>query len=423
MSRAALALLAASGCATLLLAGLPSPLLAADTADPIVHIGLVRTCGGAQRIDVHTEGKLVVRQSGSNRVIETIPDGRVTLELQSGAITLSAANLPTVSAPSVDLASEGGSLLEVIPGKSTRGKHYRGSITVRTSPGSLVTIDNVGVEEYLYSVLPQEIGSSAPAEALKAQAIAARTYALKNRGRFRDQGFDIDDTTRSQGYGGTDDETAVVTSAVDATRGIVLTYQGQLIDAPYSTDSGGVTACDPTGRCPYLQPVVDTPGPGLPEYGADKPGHEWTLQLTSQQLADALNRDARTRVANFQCLTIDGIDQSGRILSATVSDIDGTMKTISGSVLRQILGNDQLRSTRLTLTVMASGDYLFRGKGWGHGLGMSQRGAIAMASSPYNYTYRDILAHYYVGTTCQTATPALLGPLPEVAASQLRLMK
>jgi stage II sporulation protein D len=262
-------------------------------------------------------------------------------------------------------------------------------------------VDTLGVEEYLYGVIAAEIGKNAPPEAMKAQAVAARTYSLKNRGRFGAQGFDIDDTTRSEGYLGLDGETPATVAAVDATRAEVLTYAGQLIDAPYSTDSGGMTACDTTGKCPYLQPVVDSPGPGLPDYAMAANCHEWDLQLSVANLEKALAGDPRTRVAHFMCLTLDSLDASGRITTATVSDNDGTMKTVSGPVLRQILGNDQLKSTRVTLTVRANGDYVFHGKGWGHGLGMSQLGAEAMASPPYNHTYREILEHYYVGAVCQ----------------------
>ena len=275
---------------------------------------------------------------------------------------------------------------------------YRGFLTVRRDPdNALRVVNTVPLEPYLYGVLPAEIGTKVPFEAMKAQAVAARTYALKNRGKCAGDGFDLDDTTRCEGYEGVDGETAASNAAVDGTRGQILAYQGQMIDAPYSTDSGGMTACDDSGDCPYLQAVRDGDGADGRDYAADGRYHTWTQTWTPAQLAQTLARDPRTKVAQFMSLTVDGLDASGRITTATAAGADGTLRTVTGPQLRQILGYDSLRSTRVTLTRTPTGDYRFDGKGWGHGLGMSQDGAVAMAGPPYRKTYREILKHYYVG--------------------------
>ncbi len=275
---------------------------------------------------------------------------------------------------------------------------YRGFMTVRREPdGTLRVINTVPLETYLYGVLPAEIGTRVPMEAMKAQAVAARTYALKNRGKCMKDGFGLDDTTRCEGYEGVDGESAASNAAVDSTRGQVLTYRGRMIDAPYSTDSGGMTACDDSGDCPYLRAVRDADGADGREYAATGRYHTWTQTWTPAQMALALARDPRTKVAKFVSLTVDGLDASGRITTATVAGADGTMRTVTGPQLRQILGYDSLRSTRVTLTRTPAGDYRFDGKGWGHGLGMSQDGAVAMAGPPYRKTYLEILKHYYVG--------------------------
>ena len=206
-----------------------------------------------------------------------------------------------------------------------------------------------------------------------------------------------------------DGETAASNAAVDGTRGQVLTYQGQLIDAPYSTDSGGMTACDDSGDCPYLQAVRDADAADGQEYAATGRYHTWTQTFTPAQMAQALARDPRTRVAQFVSLTIDGLDASGRITTATVAGADGTLRTVTGPQLRQILGYDVLRSTRVTLTRTPEGNYRFDGKGWGHGLGMSQDGAVAMAGPPYRKTYLEILKHYYVGVQIASDTASQPG--------------
>ena len=283
---------------------------------------------------------------------------------------------------------------------STRGlpwHRYRGSLTLRReADATFRVINTVAVEPYLYGVIPAEIGASVPVEAMKAQAVAARTYALKNRGKCAADGFDLDDTTRCEGYFGLDGETALSNAAVDATRAQVLTYSGRLIDAIFSTDSGGMTACDLSGECPYLQAVKDC-ADGGEEYASAGKYHTWTHTFTPVQVAALLARDPRTAVSRFVSLAVDGLDPSGRITTATVSGADGTLKTVTGPQLRQILGYDTLRSTRVVLARMPDGSYKFDGRGWGHGMGMSQDGAAAMAGAPYRKSYTEILRHYYVG--------------------------
>ncbi|MGI4791893.1 MAG: SpoIID/LytB domain-containing protein [Janthinobacterium lividum] len=274
---------------------------------------------------------------------------------------------------------------------------YRGFLTIRKEADTtLRVINTVALEPYLYGVIPAEIGANVPMEAMKAQAVAARTYALKNRGKCAADGFDLDDTTHCEGYFGMDGETALSNAAVDATRTQVLTYGGQLIDAIFSTDSGGVTACDLSGDCPYLQAVKDCDAADA-DYAANGRYHTWTQAFTSAQIAAAVAKDPRTHVNRFMSLTIDGLDASGRITTATVAGTDGTLKTVTGPQIRQILGYDVLRSTRVIMTRLPNGSYQFAGKGWGHGMGMSQDGAVAMAGLPYRKTYKEILTHYYVG--------------------------
>ena len=115
---------------------------------------------------------------------------------------------------------------------------------------------------------------------------------------------------------------------------------------------------------------------------------------------------------------IDGLDPSGRITTATVAGADGTLKTVSGPQIRQILGYDTLRSTRVVLTRLQDGSYRFDGKGWGHGMGMSQDGAVSMAGPPYRKSYREILKHYYVGVTLTSDTAALTAMRPRAAATR-----
>jgi len=377
---------------------------------PPLRVGLSRAMGGGTSLAVSGDGAMLISQGDNGKLIVrtgegatyrtiTCPTG-IELDALDGKEWQTVGRFPypliftSVDSRALRIAKIGsGGLL------NSTFHRYRGTLTVRKRPDSILSVVNtVDVEAYVCGVVAPEMGANAPAEALKAQAIASRTYALRNRGRFAADGFDVDDSTRSQQYQGVDGESAATDSAVDETRGKVLTYDGKLIDAEFSEDCGGVTAVDNTGDDPYFQAVAETAGDGQPDYGALSPYHDWDCHFSQDELTALLSKDPRTRVKNFTSLSIDAHDASGRIKTATVSDNDGTMKTVTGPELREILGYDTLRSTRVSLTVRSNGDYVFHGHGWGHGFGMSQVGAAAMAGPPYNKSYVEILMHYYVGT-------------------------
>ncbi len=404
----------------------------ASAASAPLRIGLDHTFRHSILLLISCDKPFVLRDALSTRPLAR-GAGNVVYKISAGPAGLALARADALQDTAVTnsggtsallvLPSSGGCLkIARIDGRTLGAKGipwhtYRGFLTVRQEADTtLRVINTVGLESYLYGVIPAEIGSHVPEEAMKAQAIAARTYALKNRGKCAADGFDLDDTTHCEGYFGVDGETAASNAAVDATRSEVLTYKGQLIDAIFSTDSGGVTACDLSGDCPYLQAVKDADsGDGL-DYAASGRYHTWTYTFTPAQIAVLLAKDPRTHVSQFVSLTIDGLDPSGRITTATVTDADGTMKTVTGPQLRQILGYDTLRSTRVVLTRTPGGSYQFDGKGWGHGMGMSQDGAVAMAGAPYHKTCSQILTHYYVGAkvTSDKAIP-LAAPLETAA--------
>ena len=389
-------------------AAVPTP-AAPSNALPL-RIGLNKVFEHSPAVLLSSDKAFTIKDAATQQVLLRVAPGavyRVTptstgITLTRTALTADAAqtstNAPVAVVPSGTEYVKVARLDPTGSSLAVRWHRYRGFLTVRRDTNTTLRIINtVAIEPYLYGVIPAEIGANVPMEAMRAQAIAARTYALKNRGKFAAEGFDLDDTTHSEGYLGVDGETALSNAAVDSTRGQVLTWHGQLIDAPYSTDSGGMTACDTSGECPYLQAVRDAADNGT-DYAASGKYHTWTHTFTANEIAARLSKDPRTHVAHFVSLALDGVDASGRITTATVASADGTMRTVSGPNMRQILGYDTLRSTRVTLTILPNGNYQFDGKGWGHGLGMSQDGAVSMASRPFNKTYREILKHYYVGT-------------------------
>jgi stage II sporulation protein D len=219
----------------------------------------------------------------------------------------------------------------------TLKRHYRGSIQVDVTNGKLRAINMVGLEQYLYGVVPSEMPFDWHPEALKAQAVAARSYALATR---RTGAFDLYPDTRSQVYLGIDHEKPSTNAAVDATAGKVVLYQGEVATTYFFSTSGGRTASaeDVWGQpVPYL---VSVPDP----YDSISPYHDWgPLAFTGAQLAKALKMSGR--VVDLQ----PELNSSGRIKSVNVV---GTKESIAvpGKDLRTKLG---LRSTWVSVGVLS----------------------------------------------------------------------
>jgi len=163
---------------------------------------------------------------------------------------------------------------------SVKGKWYRGFFVVYNKNGSLVVINNVNIEDYIKGVVPSEMPSRWSYEAHKAQAIAARSYALANLGKRANGGYDLKDTPEDQAYGGASAEASQTNKAVDETRGIVLIYDLKIIPAYYSASAGGQTSCSSdvwTKNLPYLQSVPSYDdnvkknghGVGMSQHGAN----------------------------------------------------------------------------------------------------------------------------------------------------------
>ena len=210
---------------------------------------------------------------------------------EGGGIEISSASFNTAAPPApwacVQVASTNGPLRLSSNGTNPRwGRPYRGTLEIwpQRAPeehhrrGDLTVINVVPLEDYLYGVVPWEMSPSAPIEALKAQAICARTktLAMAAAHKFSAAGFDVCDYDASQGYPGAENETPASTAAVFATRGEILTYAGHPIDAVYCTNSGGITASSADvwhHDAPYLQSVPEGPDPlGVGTARPDEPG-------------------------------------------------------------------------------------------------------------------------------------------------------
>lgn len=164
---------------------------------------------------------------------------------------------------------------------STKRRWYRGEFIIENRGGSLVVVNNLPLEDYMLGVVPSEMPSKWNYEALKAQAIAARSYAIANRGKRASRGYDLKDTPEDQAYGGASSETATTNSAVLETKGVVITYNQKVIPAYYSSSAGGHTVNAGAvwnKDLPYLKSVPSFDegvkknghGLGMSQHGANK---------------------------------------------------------------------------------------------------------------------------------------------------------
>lgn len=262
------------------------------------------------------------------------------------------------------------------------GKKYYGGVSVNKGKDSLTVINLAPLEEYLRGVVSKEMSPSFPAEALKAQTIAARSFALKNRGRHVNEGFDLCATTHCQVYIGVA-EFDSINKAVDGTRGEVLIYKEKLVDTNFHADSGGMT--ENVGEvwgtaAPYLVAVKEIIQLGTP----------WTVKVSAKDFSDKLNLDA-VKSVKLSKLTI-GKSASDRTSSGRVQSVQINGKKVTGNELRQKFS---LPSTLFDMK-LDDGEIIFTGYGSGHGVGMSQIGARDYARN--GWSYEKILAHYYSGT-------------------------
>lgn len=351
---------------------------------PDLRVGLA---SGRASFTITPAGGKATVQTGSSKTITLAANTAAAIRWQDGAFLVGREKLRgevLVIRP----AAKAGEL-------SLDGRRYRGALELRHRGGGLTAVNIVPVDGYLRSVVPEEMPVDWPAEAIKAQSVAARSFALASRGRHASEGYDLCTTTHCQLYTGTAAEKSASDAAIKATRGEVLTYGGKPIEALFHTDSGGMTenSEDVWGsHVPYLRAAKDTPAKTMP----------WTKMISRADLGRKLAAKGHT-IGRVRSLALSPLaigraakdrTASGRVKTMTVKGTKGTA-TLSGTTWRRLLG---LKST-LFDAKLAKDMVTFTGYGSGHGLGISQWGAERMAAK--GASYAEILHHYYTGTKLQ----------------------
>ena len=271
-----------------------------------------------------------------------------------------------------------------------KGYKYYGDFAYAVlGAGKISVVNVVEMEKYVMGVCANEMTESWPVEALKAQAVAARTYVgalLKSSVYYRNCGFDVTADTYSQAYSGCGQVGSNIQRAATETAGEYLTYNGAFCQALYFSSDGGSTEDHKNVNgydIPYLKGVIDPY-----ESAADSINSRssWTVTKTPSQLASAMGLADVVSVTPVYSAT-------GNVIRLTFTSSAGKTVEITGDQCRTKLG---MNSIHYTVTQDSDGNYVFDGGGWGHNLGMSQFGAYAMAKHS-GQTYRDILGFYYTG--------------------------
>lgn len=328
-----------------------------------------------------------------------------------------------------------------------RDDKYRDYISFNLKGNKIHIINHIKVNNYLYGVLPREVGSSFSYEALKAQAVVSKNYAFSNINKHKNDGFDLCSSTHCQVYGGYDSENETINRAIDDTLDVFMTYNGELISAPFHSNSGGYTQNSEDvwgGNLPYLRAVED-------EFSLGTPYSTWDMEISPLEIKQKFSAKG---INIGEILDLEIIEKS---LSQRVSKcrVKGSLgeEILTGEKLRSILGNTNFKSASFDIEktgdsqpskyiyaisgnssrpveldlndlyiqdsqnkdlsnrsshkrvvsrnesrdlsnfVTKTSVFKFKGRGYGHGVGMSQWGANEMAKK--GYTYKEILKHYY----------------------------
>jgi stage II sporulation protein D len=279
---------------------------------------------------------------------------------------------------------------------SLDGQVYRGRLEVHGLTGGLTAVNVVELEDYLQGVVKDEVPPGWPAEAVKAMAVAARTYAVHRLRQRPGALYHLRATTASQVYGGAGNEDARTSWAVQATRGQILTFGGEPIAAFYHSCSGGATedALDVFG--PEFDMVVGVKD----DFSLGCPHALWVERVAAAAIERALAQ-AGYRVTGVRDIQPLVRSRTGRVVQVGLQHRGGRL-VLEGRRFREALGTEVVRSTDFEVRA-DGGSFTFVGRGWGHGVGLSQWGAKEMADLAFQY--QDILRFYYPLARISTLRP------------------
>ncbi len=288
-----------------------------------------------------------------------------------------------VAAQPIFIEPVGGTILEINKNK------YTGKLLIVPGKNTFNIIEYVPLEQYLYGVLPYEMHHTWALEALKAQAVAARTYTLKSIEKKADEPFDLYADVRSQMYQGCGHVYDSVKQAVDQTRGEVLTYKGELFFTYYHGNCGGGT--DHVNIWNQKAPNIKPLSGASCKFDAHSKSYTYKQDI-AKSTAEKFARSQGLK-GSLKSIKVSKKTGTGRAVNLTLKTSSGS-KTVLCASFRAATG---IRSCKITKITTGATKVHLEGHGYGHGIGMCQDGAHGMAKK--NYTYKQILKQYYPGST------------------------
>jgi stage II sporulation protein D len=361
---------------------------AAGAAPPAGALEPIRLAlaDGVRHVEIGVAETVTVLDPAAGRVLFSVPGPRILRVVPLGP------GLDVVGARRVDLPRL---RLEARRGLLRVGtRDYGGTLEIWRQGDGLLLVNELPMEEYIAGTVRGEASERWPMEALRAMAVVARTYAVFQQGRAVGKAFHVVAGNQDQNFAGWATEGSPAREAARTTAGQVLTWQGRVFPTFYHSDSGGFTEAAQSvfsgDGVPPLEGVRD-------EFSMESPNYTWTVTLPLTAIGERLRRGGLD-VGQVTRLTVLERSASFRVARLTVEGSRGTA-TLRGADFRRLIGYDALKST-LFVPVAQDGVVRFEGRGWGHGVGLSQFGAKGMADR--GYAYPQILEHYYPGTVLVT---------------------
>lgn len=366
-----------------LLALLVSPLATHARVSEVVAVGIARS---VPRIRVRPHGKFSVIDQATGEMKE-LESGKIyTVEGDEGK--------QVVFGPHLFMGP-----LRLLPGApgqyvTVNNRKYGGNLVFQGNADETITvIDEIDIEDYLLGVIPKEMSPSWPLEALKAQAVVARTFALNNLGKYSEKGYDLRDDSISQMYAGLTSISPRVKRAVDETRGQTLFYAGKRLPTYFHSSCGGHTT-DPQsvwggpGKSPRpLRGVRD-------RYCRLSPHQKWKAYFRTSDILRVLQRRG-LNAGRLDAMRKGTGSRSGYLANIKLR-LDRAWKVLSANKLRLWLGAAELKSVRIDKIRRRRKGFEFYGRGYGHGVGLCQWGTRAQAERGHDY--ETILSFYFPGS-------------------------
>ena len=310
---------------------------------------------------VKKQGRVIVKRSGS---------GEVTLNSEP-------VRLPLRFVPAKDFVT-------------VNKKPYRGVLEVHEDRTGLMVVNEIPLESYIVGIINNEVSSKWHIEALKAQAVISRTYALYQKEKRQGGVYELTNTHMDQVYSGADREDRASFKAVRSTKGQVLMYGNAMALTVFHSNAGGRTEASEnvwSAAYPYLKSLKSKHDKGAPNY-------RWEISLSAEKVKKFLN-NAGHSIGRPVRISVRKRTRTKRIKLLTIRDKKGVTIELTGEEMRKAIGYAKLKSTMFNVKKKRDG-FTFKGMGSGHGVGLSQWGAKGMAEK--GNSYKKILKHYYPGT-------------------------